>query len=142
MSHDSIARPVPSAPAVPAETPSVPASESLFDAEKLDAYRVALEFQALASVLLPRRGQSTLRDQLDRASTSILLNTAEGAGRFSPPDKAHFYSIARGSTTECAAILDLLLARGLTSPALYRRGRALLLRLVQMLTKLMARMAV
>jgi four helix bundle protein len=90
--------------------------------------------------LLPRRGQSALRDQLDRASASILLNIAEGAGRFSPPEKARFYGIARGSATECAAILDLLLARGLAPVASLRRGRGLLLRITQMLTKLNARM--
>ena len=92
--------------------PSQPSTVPLFagaaplDFEKLDAYRVALEFQALAVQLVPKRGCAELRDQLDRASISIVLNIAEGCGRRSPADKGRFYSMARGSATECAAILD------------------------------------
>src|SRR5215470_19794090 len=86
-------------------------SAAVLDAEKLDCYRLAVEFQSLAARLLPKHGCAGLRDQLDRASVSIVLNIAEGAGRFSPADKARFYGIARGSATECAAIVDLLGAR-------------------------------
>ena len=117
------------------------AGAALLDAEKLDAYRVALEFQALAAQLVPKRGCAELRDQLDRASISIVLNIAEGCGRRSPADKGRFYSMARGSATECAAILDLLGARGLVDDHLRSRARSLLVRIVQMLTRLVARMA-
>ena len=117
------------------------ADAALLDAEKLDAYRVALEFQAVAVQLVPKRGCAELRDQLDRASISIVLNIAEGCGRRSPADKARFYSMARGSATECAAILDLLGVRGLVDDRLRRRSRSLLVRVVQMLTRLVARMA-
>jgi len=41
---------------------------------------------------------------------------------------------------ECAAVLDVLMARGFASPLACRRGRALLVRVVQMTTKLIARM--
>ena len=117
------------------------ADAALLDAEKLDAYRVALEFQAVAVQLVPKRGCAELRDQLDRASISIVLNIAEGCGRRSPADKGRFYSMARGSATECAAILDLLGVRGLVDDRLRRRARSLLVRVVQMLTRLVARMA-
>jgi four helix bundle protein len=95
---------------------------ALLDAEKLDCYRLAVEFQALAGRLLPKRGHSSLRDQLDRASVSIVLNVAEGAGRFSPADKARFYAIARGSATECAAIVDVMLSRGLAPVPVCRQA--------------------
>ena len=112
------------------------------DCERLDCYRVAVEFQAIAARLLAnRRPLGALRDQLDRASVSIVLNLAEGAGRRTPRDKAHFFTIARGSSTECAAILDLLLARGLLAPSDHRHGRGLLVRVVQMLTSLIARVS-
>jgi four helix bundle protein len=124
-----------------APAPAATAAQPLLDAERLDAYRVAVEFQVLAAGLLPRHGQATLRDQLDRASVSIVLNVAEGAGRFSGPDKARFYAMARGSATECGAIVDLVLARGLAPPLDCRRARVLLVRVVQMLTKLMVRVA-
>jgi four helix bundle protein len=124
----------------PADAPLF-AGAALLDAEKLDCYRIALEFQAIAGQLVPKRGYAELRDQLDRASISIVLNIAEGAGRFSPADKARFYAMARGSATECAAILDLLGARRLVDDRLRNHARALLVRIVQMLTRLVARMA-
>ena len=102
-------------PSQPTTAPLL-ADAALLDAEKLDAYRVALEFQAVAVQLVPKRGCAELRDQLDRASISIVLNIAEGCGRRSPADKGRFYSMARGSATECAAILDLLGVRGLGRP--------------------------
>jgi four helix bundle protein len=117
------------------------AADALLDAEKLDVYRIALEFQAIAGQLVPKRGYAELRDQLDRASISIVLNIAEGCGRRSPADKGRFYSMARGSATECAAILDLLGARGLVADRPRARARSLLVRVVQMLTRLVARMA-
>ena len=116
------------------------AGATLLDAEKLDAYRVALEFQAVACQLVPKRGYSELRDQLERASISIVLNTAEGCGRVSPADKARFYVMARGSATESAAVLDVLWIRGLVDARLRGRARSLLVRIVQMLTRLQARM--
>ena len=115
--------------------------DALLDAEKLDVYRIALEFQAVAGQLVPKRGYAELRDQLDRASISIVLNIAEGCGRRSPADKGRFYTMARGSATECAAILDLLGARGLVDDRPRTRARSLLVRVVQMLTRLVARMA-
>lgn len=80
---------------VPATSVPLFSGAALLDAEKLDAYRVALEFQAMASQLVPKRGYSELCDQLERASISIVLNTAEGAGRVSPAEKGRFYAMAR-----------------------------------------------
>jgi four helix bundle protein len=108
--------------------------------QRFDVYRVALEFQAMVPRLVPRRGYASLRDQLDRASASILLNIAEGCGRFSRSDKAQFYLIARGSAMECAAALDVLLSRGALFPASHRHAQGLLVRVTQMLTKLVLRM--
>ena len=48
-----------------------------------------------------------LRDQLLRASSSVVLNLAEGSGRFSVKDQKRFYRIALGSVREVEAILDL-----------------------------------
>src|SRR6267142_107291 len=45
------------------------------------------------------RGRRHLADQLSRAATSIILNIAEGAGKFSGPDKQRFYTTAIGSAT-------------------------------------------
>ena len=127
---------------IPNPEPAGARSAPHLDCERLHCYRVAVEFQVLAARLVAsRRVGATLRDQLDRASVSIVLNVAEGAGRRFARDKANFFTIARGSATECAAVLDLLLARGLLSPADHRYGRGLVVRVVQMLTRLIARHA-
>ena len=47
-------------------------------------------------------------DQLKRAAFSIMLNIAEGSGRFTKPDKRNFYIISRGSVFECVAIFDFI----------------------------------
>ena len=108
--------------------------EAFLEHERLDVYRAALDFDALASKAIPRRGHRVLRDQLDRASIGIVLCIAEGAGRRSGPDKRRFYEMARGSATESAAIFDILQARGLVSAQSHAQGRILLVRIVQMLT--------
>ncbi|MBK7130882.1 MAG: four helix bundle protein [Crocinitomicaceae bacterium] len=43
-----------------------------------------------------------------RASFSIVLNIAEGSGRFSKADRRNFYIISRSSVFESIAILDVL----------------------------------
>jgi four helix bundle protein len=110
------------------------------DADRLDVYRVAREFDFFAARVLPRRGCASLRDQLERASSSIVLNIAEGCGRYARPEKAHFYLIARGSAMECVGVLDVAQGRGLIAAAAHRHGRGLLGRIVQMLTRLALRM--
>ena len=65
-----------SGPSDPSAAPLF-AGAALLDAEKLDVYRIALEFQSIAGQLVPKRGCAELRDQLDRASISIVLNIAE-----------------------------------------------------------------
>jgi four helix bundle protein len=126
---------------IPIPVAGDPGASPVLDCERLDCYRVAVEFQAFAADLGTRRRIGALRDQLDRASVSIALNIAEGAGRRTPADKAHFFAIARGSATECAAALELLAARGPMTPQAHRYGRGLLVRVVQMLTRLIERQA-
>jgi len=111
-------------------------TEPQLDHERLHVYQLALELHGMLSAVLPRRGYAVVRDQLERASLSIVLNIAEGAGRSSGPDKRRFYVQARGSTTECAALLDVLRLRSLIDPQTYLRARSLLVRLVQMLSRL------
>jgi four helix bundle protein len=115
------------------------AAEPMLDIERFDCYEVALQFQEIAAGLLAK-GAGALRDQLDRASTSVALNLAEGIGRRARREKAHFYAVARGSALESAAILDLASRRGLADGQACADGRKLLVRLVQMLTKLEQRM--
>ena len=79
------------------------------DHERLDVYDLALEFLVLANGIIEGlpRGRSHLADQFTRASLSIVLNLAEGAGKHSKLDKRRYYVTARGSATESAALLDV-----------------------------------
>ena len=110
----------------------------MFNHERLDVYRFALEFDQRICGLLPRKGIRALRDQIDRASASVLACIAEGAGRWSAAEKRHFYGIARGSATECVALLDALRHRGAISEGDSEKCRALLLSIVRILSKLSA----
>jgi four helix bundle protein len=94
-----------------------------------------LELHVLAAQLVPVQNR-VLRDQLERASLSVVLNLAEGAGRRSIREKRRFYTIARGSATECAAAVDVLRLRRLAPVGACASARSLALRVVQMLTKL------
>ena len=117
-----------------------------FDHEKLEVYQLELAFIAWVTPLLTKVKQSgtTTRtaeviDQLDRASLSALLNTAEGNGRRQRQTRAKFFDDARGSATECAACLDALTAKKLCSAEEVTEGKELLLRIVSILTKLIER---
>jgi len=50
----------------------------------------------------------SLIDQIKRAVISIVANIAEGYGRDSLKDKAHFLTIALGSSNLVQALLDIL----------------------------------
>ncbi len=108
----------------------------LFDHERLEVYRVAREYLVVATALSARKMPRDLRDQFDRASTSILFNIGEGAGKTAKADKQRSYEIARGSTTEAATQLDVLRIRGSITDEQYHRARALLIRVAQMLSRL------
>ena len=110
----------------------------MLDHEQLDVYQVALEFVVFANEVIERlpRGRSHLADQLTRASTSVVLNLAEGAGKHSKPDKRRFYLTARGSATESAALLDVCLRLRLLEEASHQAGKERLVRIVSMLIKL------
>jgi four helix bundle protein len=103
---------------------------------RFDAYRLALAFRAHVVRWLPLK-RAELSDQLDRASLSIALNIAEGAGRSTPRDQARHYAIARGSSFECLAVLDLLELEA--APPSSREARVVLLRLMAVLTALVRR---
>jgi len=64
------------------------------------------------------------------------LNIAERAGKFSPADEAVFYTRARGSATESAAVLDVCRTLNLIATTAIDENKMLLERIAQMLTKL------
>jgi four helix bundle protein len=111
---------------------------SPLDFERLDVYRCAIDWLALAARIAAHmpRGHSDLRDQLRRASSSIPLNIAEACGKTGSAERAHSHAIARGSALECAAILDVLLRFSAVSAEDVDDAKALLSRIVSMLSKM------
>jgi four helix bundle protein len=111
-----------------------------FDHEKLDVYRNSIAFCAWVGDFLPSiTGKTSAKDQLDRASTSIPLNIAEGNGKFSVKDRARFLEMARGSALECAACLDVLVARKLATTQQVADAKANLAAIVRMMIGLLKR---
>src|ERR1051326_1913713 len=89
--------------------------QRLFDHEKLEVYQASLALIVWLEPILQKLPKSlSVIDQLDRASTSIPLNIAEGNGKFTSADRCRFFDIARGSALESAA-LDVLVAKGRAS---------------------------
>jgi four helix bundle protein len=106
--------------------------------ERLSVYQTSLDFLALATDVIEHlpRGRSHIADQLSRAATSITLNIAEGAGKFSRPDKRRYYLTALGSTTECAAIFDICVRLKVISEQRHAEGKKALEGIASMLTGL------
>ncbi len=114
--------------------------KAYFDHEKLEVYREAIAFCGWVGELIGTiPGKISAKDQLDRASTSIPLNIAEGNGKFSPADRGRFLEIARGSALECAACLDVLIARRLATPDQIAQRKEQLAGIVRMLIGLLKR---
>src|SRR5262245_13732735 len=111
-----------------------------FDHEKPEVYRETIAFVAWVSDILEgavRLGE--VKDQLDRASTSIALNLAEGNGKYAPKDRCRFFDTAHGSALECAAGLDVLVAKQKLTTEQVRPGKDRLQRIVRMLMGLIKR---
>jgi len=106
--------------------------------EKLDVYRCAIDLLALSAKLIESvpRGNASVVDQLRRASMSIPLNIAESAGTRATSERRRYLSIARGSALECSAVLDVCRVLALANESSVKDGKALLIRIVSMLTKM------
>ncbi len=83
--------------------------------ENLEVYQKAVDFTDRVVSLTGEfpRGYGFLADQLNRAALSTATNLAEGNGRFTKPDRKHFFVIARGSVQECVPLLEIARRKGL-----------------------------
>ena len=111
-----------------------------FEHEKLGVYQETIAFISWLSALLEELQRAgDIRDQLDRASSSIALNIAEGNGKFSVKDRCRFFDTAHGSALERAAGLDVLVARAKARREQIEPGKERLQRIVRMLYGLIKR---
>jgi len=114
--------------------------KTYLDHEKLDVYQEAIAFCGWVGELLSQiSAKAAAKDHLDRASTSLPLNIAEGNGKFSTVDRARFLEIARGSALECAACLDVLAVRKLVAAERILPAKERLVRIVNMLMGMLKR---
>jgi four helix bundle protein len=108
-----------------------------FHHEKLKVYQRRLEFAGWSQVLIDSlTKRPSTRDHLERAGDSVALNIAEGNGKFSQRDRARFFQIA-GSALECAACLDLLVARGGCASEAIVHGKEIPEQIVKMLFRML-----
>ncbi len=111
--------------------------EKIFDHEKLKVYNLSLDFAEWVGDLLLDIGKNiSVCDHLDRASTSVILNIAEGNGKYSSKDRCKFFDIARGSALESAACLDVLVRRRKIKLIRILNGKEMLFEIVSMIVGL------
>lgn len=85
----------------------------VFHHERLKTYQLALQVNHhIASWHFVDRLPRPDFRRIDEAATCIVLNIAEGNGRFSHLDHSRFLNIANQATTKAAARLEILALRG------------------------------
>jgi len=112
-----------------------------FPHEKLDVWQVAKSFAREVYVLtstFPREERFGLVDQMRRAGISVMSNLAEGSGRTSSKDQAHFSQIAFGSLLEVDAQLQVSVDLGFLSRDDYESSRKTILILIKKISALRA----
>jgi four helix bundle protein len=86
----------------------------MFPYEQLEVYKKACLVNQKIYRLL--RGNNIIapyiKNQLCRASLSIILNIAEGSAKYSIKDRRNFFMTARGSVFECSSIVCFLYGEG------------------------------
>ncbi|MBU1090001.1 four helix bundle protein [Patescibacteria group bacterium] len=109
----------------------------MFDFEKFSVYQKSEQlYIKVLKILSNFQIDKNIKDQLKRAALSIVLNIAEGAGKYSKKDKKNFYVIAKGSVNECVAIIRILKIEGKISEELFQKAYADLLEIAKMLSAL------
>ena len=86
-----------------------------FGFEDLEVYKKAIDFATTVYETtrgFPSNEMYGLTSQIRRAAVSIAANIAEGSGRYHKKDFAQFLRIAKGSTCECVALMEISLREG------------------------------
>ncbi len=110
--------------------------------QKLDAWGKSVDLVVevyKATERFPKEEKYGLTSQIRRAGVSIPANIAEGAGRYSQKEFAHFLSNAQGSTSELETELIIAHRLGYLSEALFNRLIADLERIGRLITGLAKR---
>jgi len=107
--------------------------------EKLEVWQVAKSLAKRVYEItaeFPREERFGLVDQMRRAGVSVMSNLAEGCGRTSARDQAHFSQMAFGSLLELDAQLQLALDLGFLDKSAYQEARQSIIELVKRISAL------
>lgn len=100
------------------------------DHKRLLIYEVSKELVLLcykSTKNFPPDERFGLTGQIRRASTSTVLNIAEGCSRKSPTERKRFFEVARGSVVEIDAAFDLAVSLSFTTKeSLFETGECLI----------------
>ena len=94
-----------------------------FDFERLKVYQFALKFiDKIFEVYrkLPKEFKYSTGNNLLRAGLSIANNLAEGSGKKSNKEKAHYYGISLDSTRECISVFNVLIRQSLMDKTTFK----------------------
>ena len=112
-----------------------------FPHEKLEVWRISKALAGRVYLItsgFPKEERFGLVDQMRRASVSVMFNLAEGCGRTSARDQAHFSQLAFGSLLELDAQFQLSLDLGFLLAADYQDIRQSVVELVKKISALRA----
>ena len=107
----------------------------MFNHHRLKCYVLALDM-AKSMPSLIRGWPFYLSDQLKRAMVSVVLNIAEGNGRYYTKERKRFFNIACASAKESASVYDIAFSFHLISQDDYAKMQDGLLQVVKMVSKL------
>jgi four helix bundle protein len=108
----------------------------VFHHERLDMYIVALDFYRWFLRTEPGKHLgSAFEKSVDTLATRVLLNIAEGNGRYSELSRESFLDTANAAAAKLAASLDMGVRRGLWNMREVDDGKGLLVRVGQMTAK-------
>ena len=111
--------------------------------QKLDAWSKSVDLVVeiyRATERFPKEERYGLTSQIRRAAVSVPANVAEGAGRYSRKEFAHFLSNAQESASELETELIIAHRLGYLSEALFNRLMADLERIGRLITGLAKRL--
>ncbi|MDP3372048.1 MAG: four helix bundle protein [Candidatus Paracaedibacteraceae bacterium] len=112
-----------------------------FPHEKLEAWQLAKMLAKHVYELTssyPKEERFGLVDQMRRAGVSVMSNLAEGCGRTSARDQAHFSQLAFGSLLELDAQCQLSLDLGFVGEGEYQKLRPSIMELIKKISALRA----
>ena len=110
-----------------------------FHHERLDVYQAGLAFMRWCSALPDgRQLVDRFTRRIDQAATGIVLNIAEGNGRYSALDQSRFLDLAASAAVKASAYLDLWGQRAVrpVPPIQVQPGHQLLRRILAMLDQM------